>query len=1791
VLDLKKANTAQAKEIADLKKRVKKLERKIKSRTSSLKILWKVGSTTRVESSKDKESLGDQEDASKQRRMIDNINQNVEITLVDETQGRMNEEEMFGVNDLDGDEVIVDATAGEEVEQGIKVAKKEVSTAGLVTTADEVVTTTKDIEVTSATTTLQIYKDELTLAQTLIKIKANKPKESGVIIQELKPEKPLKKKDQITLDEEVARKLEAQMKAKMEKEERIAREKDEANIALFAKWDDVQAIMDVDHELAKRLQAKEQGELTIKERSKLFVELINERKKHFARLRVEEKRRKPPTKTQKRKIMSTYLKNMAGFTHNQLKNKSFKEVQKAFDNSISWINSFVPMVKDRAEGSKTRAERSSKREGEELDSDKSKKQKLDDRLRDLVMDESYKSKYSIHPISNKMYQDLNPLYWWPNMKADIAMYVIWKWEGITMDFVNGLPRTPSGSSWDRHFPLVEFTYNNSYHARIKASPYEALYERKCRSPVCWSEVGDSQLTDPELLRDTTEKIVQIKNHLKLVIWYCLSVRIKRLHDDLRVTATEEETDLETAQTTTTAKLPILKQENGNSFIPAAQTTTADGTSNTLILGLVAIEEKDAKTLFTTIQTNFGDNEAIKKTQKTLLKQMYKNFSSPRTYTNEVNTAYRVSNANTQVRPASTPASTASTQKTGRKITINGSDTARYDKSKVECFNCHKLGYFTRECRQPKNQDSRNMNQNSFRRTVNVEETTSNAMVAIDGAGFDWSYMVDDKVPTNMALMDFLDAKVYNDKTCSKTHLKSFKTLKTQLDDLRIEFKKSEFNLATYKRGLASVEEQLVFYKKNEVIFWLFSPPKLDLFNSGLEEFQQPEFEGYGPKTSNSVSEDISNDVKESPNAPLVKELKSDDKHMTKNMSYLSEYEEIDGGYVGLEETPKEEAWAYKFQNYEQTSKGKSCKRVLVIKPNNKTSCELFNGRTSSLRFMRAFGYPVTILNTLDPLGKFNRKAVEGFFVGYFVNSKAFRVFNSGTRIVEETFHITFLKNKPNVAGSGPTWLFDIDTLTKSMNYKPVVTGNQSNGSAGKARVKTVPDKVIHSHHYGLKIHYSLLVLRILLVLDINHQGEEKKDGEGPGNIDSEVPNTKEPRINQDKDANVNSTDNINAVSSTINAADIEDNVVDENIVYGCADDPNMPNLEEIVYSDDDEEVGAKVDMTNLDTNISISPILIAKIHKDHPVEQIVRDLHSAPKTRRMTKNVTNYVYQMNVKSAFMYSRIEEEVYVYQPLGFEDPEFPNRVYKVEKELYGLHQALRAWYETLSTYLLDNGFHRGLQVTQKDNGIFISQDKYVDEILKKFGFSTVKIASTPMESSKPLLKDKMLKIFQVTPKISHLYDVKRIFKYLKVQPKLGLWYPKDLPFNLEAYTDGDYAVANSTIEAKYVAASNCYGQVNTVNGEEQIQALVDKKMVIITTTSARSDLQLKDDKGGVKQVEGMFKHKEIYVTTSHTKKVFANIKRQGKDFSGRVTPLFPTMLRKQKTKKPRRKDFELPKTSVPTKVVADEAVYEEMYDSVEKAITATGLDAESKEDRLILTELMELCTQLQSIVLALETTKTNQALEIRSLKRRVKKLEKKANKRTHKLSRLYKIGSSRRIKSLDEASLGDQDDASKQERIIDSLDADEGVTLIDEAHGRNDQVMFDTGVLMMKKLLLKRRLALLIQLLLVILAALKSAKPMVKEPSVPKAKGIVMQDPDETTTRTTTTVPSQSSKDKGKAKLIEPEKPLKKKDQIMIDEEVARNLKSQLKAELEEEETIARQKKEEDNIALITEWDDV
>nr|GEV95702.1 hypothetical protein [Tanacetum cinerariifolium] len=618
-------------------------------------------------------------------------------------------------------------------------------------------------------------------------------------------------------------------------------------------------------------------------------------------------------------------------------------------------------------------------------------------------------------------------------------------------------------------------------------------------------------------------------------------------------------------------------------------------------------------------------------------------------------------------------------------------------------------------------------------------------------------------------------------------------------------------------------------------------------------------------------------------------------------------------------------------------------RVLVIKPHNKTPYELFIGRKHALSFMRPFGCPVTILNTIDHLGKFNGKVDERFFVGYSTNSKAFRVFNSRTRIVEENMHVKCSENTPNIVGSGPNWLFDIYALTKSMNYKLVVTGNQSNGSVGPKACD-----IIDSPSAGYKPSWE----------------EEKKDAEDLGNEDNEAPRTEEPRVNKKKDS-VNSTNRVNVVSSTVNAAINEVNAIGRKSSIELPDDPNMPELEDIsIFKDSNRDVfGAEADLNKLESTFQVfrnkldergivignKARLVAQGHTQE--EGIYSDEVFAPVARikaiRLFLAYASFkdfmVYQMDVGSAFLYGKIEEEVYVCQPPDFEDPDFPDRVYKremIDKALFikrdkrdillvqvyvddiifgSTRKEMCAEFEKMMhkkfqiSSIGELTFLLGLHVKQKEDGIFISQDKYVNEILTKFGFSDVKTTSTPIETHKTLLKDEkgedvdehlyrsmigslmyltcsrpdiMFAIcayarFQVNPKILHLHAVKRSFRYIKGQPKLGLWYPKDSPFDLVAYTNSDYArasldrksttgVKNLVFYAKtkhikirhhFIRDSNEKKLIHmikihidknvtdlltkafdNINGEAQLHANVDEKKVVISEASIRRDLRL-------------------------------------------------------------------------------------------------------------------------------------------------------------------------------------------------------------------------------------------------------------------------------------------------------------------------------------------------------------
>nr|GEW62294.1 hypothetical protein [Tanacetum cinerariifolium] len=580
-------------------------------------------------------------------------------------------------------------------------------------------------------------------------------------------------------------------------------------------------------------------------------------------------------------------------------------------------------------------------------------------------------------------------------------------------------------------------------------------------------------------------------------------------------------------------------------------------------------------------------------------------------------------------------------------------------------------------------------------------------------------------------------------------------------------------------------------------------------------------------------------------------------HMTGNMSYLSDFKEINGGYVAFGGNPKggkitDTACIVLSSDFKLPDENHN--RVLLTKPHNMTPYELLLGRTPSIGFMRPFGCPVTILNTLDPLGKFDRKDDEGFLVGYSVSSKAFRVFNSRTKIVQEALHINFLENQPNVAGSRPTWLFDIDTLTKSINYQPVLAGNQPNPSAGiqehfdadKAEEGNVQQYVLFPlWYFGSKdpqntnndATFEVKEPESEVYVSSSRSAKTKKHddknnreakGKSPVELSTRVRNLSE----EFEDFYDNRTNEVNAVSTLVLA--IGQNSTNNTNIFSAAGPSNTA-----------------------ENTITVSPISTTRVHKDHPMTQIIGDLSSATQTRSMTRMVKDQVarmeairlflaydsfmgfmvYQMDVKSAFLYGTIEEEVYFCQPLGFDDLDYPDKVYKVVKALDRLHQALRAWYETLANYLLENGFQRGkinqTLFIQKQKGDILLVQVYVDdiifgstnknlckafeklmkdkfqmssiaEILRKFRLTDGKSASTPIDNEKPLLKDPdgedvdvhtymsmigslmyltssrpdiMLAVcvcahFQVTPKASHLHAVKRIFRYLKGKPHLGL-----------------------------------------------------------------------------------------------------------------------------------------------------------------------------------------------------------------------------------------------------------------------------------------------------------------------------------------------------------------------------------------------------------------------------------
>ncbi|GJU03836.1 ribonuclease H-like domain-containing protein [Tanacetum coccineum] len=815
-------------------------------------------------------------------------------------------------------------------------------------------------------------------------------------------------------------------------------------------------------------------------------------------------------------------------------------------------------------------------------------------------------------------------------------------------------------------------------------------------------------------------------------------------------------------------------ENENSFKPATKTTTnVDGTSTTLIPGPVTTEEKvqkqndmkarsmllmalpnehlitfnqykDAKTLFAAIQTRFGGNEATKKTQNTLLKQMYENFSAPRTESldsifnrlqkivsqlailgenisqedlnlkflrsrpSEWNThvvvwrnkpdldtmsfddlynnfkiveqevkgtasSSSISTANTQVSPASTQVSTASTQVSTANlcdetvyaflaIQTNGSQLVHEDHEQIHEDNLEEMDLKCWDTLQGNAED------------LGTKIAGTRIKTALEGL-----YMADDEVPTNMALMAFSDSEgfvSYNDVPPPSTGL--------------------------------------------------FSPPNLDLSNSGLKEFQQPEFEGYGPNTSKNVCEDTSNKVRELPDSPMVKKLVSDDKLEKKNVfSTLAKIEFVRAKQQDkLVRKPVKYAKMYRLTAI--TIKGKGWPNSTVVNAVRENQVNDVKTSRNLMEDMLPLGeepkeekltrkellkvladesqvllkvpsknnmYNVDMKNiilketltclvakaTLDESMLWHRRLGQNFVArtpqqnGIAERRNRTLIEAAKTMLADSKLPTTFWAEAVNTTcyvqnrvlvvkpdnktpyelfrdegffvgyslnSDGPKWLFDIDVLTKSMNYVLVVVGTNSNDS-------------VDGSLFGSS--------------SKNASNDEPQPSSDAGKKDDEVTTTPLEATHADFFGGETEVDMSKHYSNP---------AILSGVLTMRMTKTNTMNK------------GLLVLFMKSKTHNDASYVIC--LHVSYPIEEPKKAVLSAMHILSLFLFKDFVVYQMDVKSAFLYGNIEEEIYVCQPSGFEDLEFLDRVYKVEKTLYGLHQAPRSCYETLSTYLLDNRF---------------------------------------------------------------------------------------------------------------------------------------------------------------------------------------------------------------------------------------------------------------------------------------------------------------------------------------------------------------------------------------------------------------------------------------------------------------------------------------------------------------------
>nr|GEV79977.1 putative ribonuclease H-like domain-containing protein [Tanacetum cinerariifolium] len=664
-------------------------------------------------------------------------------------------------------------------------------------------------------------------------------------------------------------------------------------------------------------------------------------------------------------------------------------------------------------------------------------------------------------------------------------------------------------------------------------------------------------------------------------------------------------------------------------------------------------------------------------------------------------------------------------------------------------------------------------------------------------------------------------------------------------------------------------------------------------------------------------------------------------------------------------------------------------------------------------------------------------------------------------------------------GTGPTWLFDIDSLTRTMNYQPVTVGNQTNSGA------------------------------------------------------------------EFEDCSANSSNEVNAVGSIV--LTVGQNSLNSTNTF------NMPELEDITYSNDEDVGGAKADFNNLESSIPVSPIPTTRIHKDHPVSQIIGDLSSTTQTRSITradkdqnglsqmfdnefytcmfasflsKEEPKRVHQAlkdpswieamqeellqfkMQKSAFLYETIEEEVYVCQPPRFEDPNHPDKAYKVVKALYGLHQAPRAWYETLASFILENGFQRGTI----DQTLFIKKQKgdillvqiYVDDIIfekpllkdpdgEDVDVYTYRLVQKQMalgkDSSNLLMADNLPKITNNVTRLQALVDKKKVVitestirDALRLDDAEGVdcWPNEEIFAELACMgyekpsTKLTFYKAFFSSQWKFLIHTILQSMSAKHTSWNEFSSAIASAVIFLTTGD-------------------LLTYKTKYTSPALTQKVFANIKRVGKGCSGAETPLFEGML-----------------------VVG---VIEEEGDTEEQVQDVVEVNAAQGDDFAIIRDVV----QDQSIPSPTPPTPPPQQPQ--------------------------DLPSTSQKKKAEEAKVAGDDQVQERQAKIYQIYMDHALKVLTIQEDEPAKVQEVLDVVTTAKLIIK-----------VVTAVIRVATASTK-----RRKRVVIKDPKD---ESTTIIPADTkSKDKGKGIMVEEPKPLKKKQQVKIDEEYARKLHEELNKDID------------------------